>query len=77
MPSDIGGVVAFLLSDDAAWVTGQHLVVDGGVACWESIGSSPAASASADRRTQTRRSADTGTDDPAATMKVWRRARMR
>nr|BFE74653.1 hypothetical protein GCM10020092_079540 [Actinoplanes digitatis] len=31
MPADIGGVVAFLLSDDAAWITGQVLVVDGGV----------------------------------------------
>ncbi|NBE50013.1 SDR family oxidoreductase [Streptomyces boluensis] len=31
VPSDIGSVVAFLLSDDAAWMTGQLLVVDGGV----------------------------------------------
>ncbi|SFO55754.1 3-oxoacyl-[acyl-carrier protein] reductase [Actinomadura madurae] len=31
MPEDIGGVVAFLLSEDAAWMTGQQLVVDGGV----------------------------------------------
>ncbi|CAI7980127.1 putative short chain dehydrogenase [Frankia sp. Hr75.2] len=31
-PADVGGVVAFLLSDDAAWMTGQLLVVDGGVA---------------------------------------------
>lgn len=31
VPSDIGGVVAFLLSDDAAWMTGQALVIDGGV----------------------------------------------
>jgi len=31
MPADIGSVVAFLLSDDAAWITGQLLVVDGGV----------------------------------------------
>jgi NAD(P)-dependent dehydrogenase (short-subunit alcohol dehydrogenase family) len=30
-PHDIGGVVAFLLSDDAAWITGQTLVVDGGL----------------------------------------------
>ena len=30
-PSDIAGPVAFLLSDDAAWVTGQTLVVDGGI----------------------------------------------
>jgi NAD(P)-dependent dehydrogenase (short-subunit alcohol dehydrogenase family) len=30
-PEDIGGVVAFLLSDESAWLTGQTLVVDGGV----------------------------------------------
>jgi NAD(P)-dependent dehydrogenase (short-subunit alcohol dehydrogenase family) len=31
VPEDIGSVVAFLLSDDAAWMTGQTLVIDGGV----------------------------------------------
>lgn len=31
VPEDIGSVVAFLLSDDAAWMTGQTLTVDGGV----------------------------------------------
>ena len=31
LPEDIGSVVAFLLSPDAAWMTGQLLVVDGGV----------------------------------------------
>lgn len=31
IPRDIGSVVAFLLSGDAAWMTGQTLVVDGGV----------------------------------------------
>ncbi|MEV6218211.1 SDR family oxidoreductase [Nocardia sp. NPDC051833] len=30
-PEDIAGAVAFLLSDDASWVTGQLLVLDGGV----------------------------------------------
>jgi NAD(P)-dependent dehydrogenase (short-subunit alcohol dehydrogenase family) len=30
-PEDVGGAVSFLLSRDAAWVTGQTLVVDGGV----------------------------------------------
>lgn len=30
-PQDIGSVVAFLLSDEAAWITGQLLVVDGGL----------------------------------------------
>jgi 3-oxoacyl-[acyl-carrier protein] reductase len=30
-PEDIGSVVAFLLSDDAAWLTGQTVLVDGGV----------------------------------------------
>ena len=31
MPRDIAGAVAFLLSDDAAWITGQTLVLDGGI----------------------------------------------
>ncbi|MEU2041906.1 SDR family oxidoreductase [Nocardia niwae] len=31
VPEDIGSVVAFLLSEDAAWLTGQLLVVDGGI----------------------------------------------
>jgi NAD(P)-dependent dehydrogenase (short-subunit alcohol dehydrogenase family) len=30
-PADISGAVAFLLSNDAGWITGQTLVVDGGV----------------------------------------------
>jgi len=31
VPDDIGSVVAFLLSTDAGWVTGQTVVVDGGL----------------------------------------------
>lgn len=31
VPEDISGVVAFLLSEDAAWLTGQQVVIDGGV----------------------------------------------
>jgi NAD(P)-dependent dehydrogenase (short-subunit alcohol dehydrogenase family) len=30
-PEDIAGPVAFLLSEDAAWITGELLVIDGGV----------------------------------------------
>ena len=30
MPADIAGAVGFLLSDDARWITGQQLFVDGG-----------------------------------------------
>jgi 3-oxoacyl-[acyl-carrier protein] reductase len=29
-PTDVAGPVAFLLSDDAAWITGQTLLIDGG-----------------------------------------------
>lgn len=31
VPADIAGAVAYLLSDDAAWTTGQTLVLDGGL----------------------------------------------
>jgi len=31
LPEDIAGVTTFLLSEDAAWVTGQCLTVDGGL----------------------------------------------
>jgi 3-oxoacyl-[acyl-carrier protein] reductase len=31
VPEDIGDAVAFLLSDKASWITGQTLVIDGGV----------------------------------------------
>lgn len=30
-PADVAGAVAFLGSDDAAWITGQTLVIDGGL----------------------------------------------
>ncbi len=30
VPSDVAGAVAFLASDDAAWITGQTLAIDGG-----------------------------------------------
>lgn len=30
VPEDISSAVAFLLSDDAAWITGQLIVIDGG-----------------------------------------------
>jgi NAD(P)-dependent dehydrogenase (short-subunit alcohol dehydrogenase family) len=31
VPEDVAGAVAFLLSDEASWITGQTLVLDGGI----------------------------------------------
>lgn len=31
VPEDVAGAVAFLLSDDAAWLTGQTITLDGGI----------------------------------------------
>jgi 3-oxoacyl-[acyl-carrier protein] reductase len=31
VPADVAGAVCFLLSDQAAWITGQTVVIDGGV----------------------------------------------
>ncbi|MCE7007874.1 SDR family oxidoreductase [Kibdelosporangium philippinense] len=31
VPADIAGAVAFLLSDEASWITGQTLTLDGGI----------------------------------------------
>jgi 3-oxoacyl-[acyl-carrier protein] reductase len=31
VPEDIASTVAFLLSDDAAWITGQTIAIDGGL----------------------------------------------
>jgi len=32
-PEDVAGLACFLASDDAAWMTGQTLVLDGGISC--------------------------------------------
>jgi NAD(P)-dependent dehydrogenase (short-subunit alcohol dehydrogenase family) len=31
LPEDLAGVVSFLASQDAGWITGQSLVADGGL----------------------------------------------
>jgi len=30
-PDDVAGAVAFLASDDASWITGRVLTIDGGL----------------------------------------------
>ncbi|MEC9363016.1 MAG: SDR family NAD(P)-dependent oxidoreductase [Pseudomonadota bacterium] len=35
VPEDIGSAIAFLMSDDAAWITGQVWSIDGGMTCRE------------------------------------------
>ena len=38
VPSDSGGAAAFLTSDQSDWVTGQTLVVDGGIFLTAGVG---------------------------------------
>jgi NAD(P)-dependent dehydrogenase (short-subunit alcohol dehydrogenase family) len=38
MPRDVAGAVAFLASDDASWLTGQTIVLDGGVTLVGGVG---------------------------------------
>jgi NAD(P)-dependent dehydrogenase (short-subunit alcohol dehydrogenase family) len=40
VPDDVASAVAFLASDDAAWITGQTLAVDGGLLLAGGLGSS-------------------------------------
>jgi len=32
-PEDVAGLALFLLSDEAAWITGQAILLDGGISC--------------------------------------------
>jgi NAD(P)-dependent dehydrogenase (short-subunit alcohol dehydrogenase family) len=36
-PSDIANAIAFLLSDEASWITGQAIAVDGGFTAGHAI----------------------------------------
>jgi len=38
LPEDVAAAVAFLASDDAAWITGQTLTLDGGSGLLGGIG---------------------------------------
>jgi NAD(P)-dependent dehydrogenase (short-subunit alcohol dehydrogenase family) len=43
-PEDVAAAVAFLASDDAAWITGQQIVVDGGQTIGTPLAHTPAPS---------------------------------
>jgi 3-oxoacyl-[acyl-carrier protein] reductase len=38
VPTDVADAVAFLASDEASWITGQTLVLDGGVTLVGGVG---------------------------------------
>jgi NAD(P)-dependent dehydrogenase (short-subunit alcohol dehydrogenase family) len=33
-PQDVGWAIVFLASDEAAWITGTDLIIDGGATAW-------------------------------------------
>jgi len=37
VPEDVAGTVAFLCGPDAAWITGQTVVIDGGITLTGSV----------------------------------------
>jgi NAD(P)-dependent dehydrogenase (short-subunit alcohol dehydrogenase family) len=41
VPDDIAGVVAFLASEDARYISGQTIVVDGGLSAGSGIPNTP------------------------------------
>ena len=41
-PRDVGAAIAFLVSDDASWITGQTLVIDGGATLGDASTRAPA-----------------------------------
>ena len=47
VPEDVAGAVAFLVSSDASWITGQTLVIDGGALLGAPAGAEPTAARSA------------------------------